>query len=134
MHLIVVYFFRGLSAIRLNVSGIPFCQMLIKFRYFFIFFIPQKAKDNSKKSPAKKYNEGSPSNTKLNNLPNAKPPIKTILVNVAMVQNLGLIIPINQIVDVARYNPIIALKIFVKLIVSTLISNNFDRIAFGYKP
>lgn len=81
-----------------------------------------------------KYMDGSPSNTKLNSLPKAKLPMKTILINVANVQNLGLNIPIIQIADIPRYNPIIALKIFVKLIVSTLMSNNFDKIKFGFNP
>lgn len=105
---------------------------MMKFRYFLIFFIPQKAKNNSKISPAKKYIDGSPSNTKLNSLPNAKPPIKTIFVKVAVAQNLVLIIPIIQ--DNPRYNPMIALKTFSRLMVSTLISNNLNKITSEYKP
>jgi hypothetical protein len=60
--------------------------------------------------------------------------MKMILVNVAIVQNLGLDMPIIHIEDIPRYNPIIALRILVKFIVSTLMSNSFDKIIFGFIP
>ena len=88
--------------------------------YLFKFFIPQRANVVSKINPIKKYIDGTPSNIRLNNRPIAKPPMKKILLNVAEIQNLGFIIPIIHIADIPKYNPIIALKMFVKLIVSTL--------------
>jgi hypothetical protein len=109
-------------------------QMLEMAEYFFRFLTPQNASVNSNTSPITKYIDGSPSNPKLSNLPKARPPMKIILVNVAIVQNLGLDMPIIQIEDIPRYNPIIALRIFVIFIVSTLMSNSFDKITFGFIP
>lgn len=102
--------------------------------YFIKFFIPQKANVNSKISPHKKKIEGIPSNTKLKILPNAKPPIKKIFVKVAANQNFGFAIPNVQIAAIPKYKPIVALKIFVKLMVSTLMSNNPNKIVFGDNP
>ena len=77
---------------------------------------------------------GTPSTTMLTNLPSVNPPIKVILVIVAVTHNLELIMPIIQIMHMPRYKPIIALKIFARLIVSTLKSNSNGRINCGYKP
>ena len=71
---------------------------------------------------------------KLVNLPNPNPPIKRILVSVAAVQNLVLKIPIIQIVVTPRYNPIVALKMFSRFVVSTLNPKSFVKIVFGLKP
>lgn len=77
---------------------------------------------------------GTPSIARLANLPSASPPIKVTLVIVAVTQNLDLIMPIIQITDMPRYKPIMALKIFTRLIVSTLKSKSKGRIICGYKP
>lgn len=77
---------------------------------------------------------GTPSKTRLTNLPSASPPIKAILVIVAVTQNPDLRTPMTQIADIPRYKPIIALKIFARLTASTLKSNSSGRITFGHKP
>ena len=77
---------------------------------------------------------GTPSIARLTSLPSANPPIKVILVIVAVIQHLDLIMPIIQITDMLRYKPIMALKICTRLIASTLKLNSKGRIFCGYKP
>lgn len=65
-------------------------------------------------SPIKKIYEGVPSKTKLTILPSARPVINRTFDKVAATQNLDLIIPIIQNIDIAIYKPIIALKTFAR--------------------
>ena len=108
--------------------------MLEMAEYFFRFLTLQNASVNSSISPVTKYIDGNPSDTKLRNLPKARLPMKKILVNVVIVQNLGLNMPIIHIEDIPRYSPMIALRILVKFIVSTLTSKSFDKNTFGFSP
>jgi hypothetical protein len=96
--------------------------------------IPQAARIISTISPIKKMFEGIPSATMLAILPNARPLINRIFDNVAATQNLDLIIPTIQNIDIAIYNPIIALKIFARSGVHDWNVNISLKIPFGIKP
>ena len=85
-------------------------------------------------SPIKKIYEGVPSKTMLTILPRARPSINRTFDKVAATQNLDLIIPTVQNIDIAIYKPIIALKIFAR---SGVHNSNFKislKIPFGINP
>ena len=72
--------------------------------------------------------------TKLIVLPDARPIIKNTFEIVAVRHRRDLKTPTTQRTAMPAYNPIVALKVCVKSIVSTLKSKNFGRMRFGDNP
>lgn len=96
-------------------------------KFFFNWIMPKTARANSTINPITNTVEGIPSTIKLMVLPKVKLAINTIFIIVEVCQNLKFIIPKNQITEFPKYRIIIALKIFVKSIVSTLKSKISGR-------
>ena len=96
--------------------------------------IPHAARITSMINPIKKIHEGVSSKIMLIILPNARPVINRTFDSVAATQNLDLVIPIIQNIDIATYKPIIALKIFARSGVHDCIVKISLRIPFGINP
>ena len=92
--------------------------------------IPHAASISSMISPIKKTFEGVSFKAMLTILPNASPDINRTFDNVAACQNLDLIIPFIQNIDIAMYKPIIALKTFAR----SGVQNSSLKISCGIKP
>ena len=96
--------------------------------------MPHTASKISNIIPIRNFGEEGPSSNKLSNLPDASPPIKKTLTIVAKRQYLYRTMPNIQIVIMAKYKPVMALKIFLRSGVVTVKSKKSGSNDSGAVP